>query len=464
MKLKTTFITLNDGTQICAPADRTLMTNFILQEQGDWFEDEIGFVRSYIKPGMYALDIGANYGLYSTAIANSLKGEGMLWCFEPTQNTADALRQTIEKNKLGSSVELIQAGLSDHIGQATFFTSPNAELNSLTATQSTTGEKQTIELLTLDDCQAKYQWEQLDFIKLDAEGEEVNILKRAEQTLASCSPLIMFELKHGSQINTELIGAFNHLGYKPYYLVPGLNALTPLDTTKPVDPFQLNLFCCKDNTADKLVKDGYLVKESSPLPARNSDAAKIFFKQFEFSNGIVLNASSEPNAAQQDYLQAFNAYACARSSESSNEQRLGHLVFAFEIVKKVLSTGERKIERLSTFARIAYDIGQRNIGNQIIGYILQKYLQKATPFTISEPFVPPGSEFESISPDGRIEDWLRAAALDQFIRKQAFSCYFTNAKQLLQYFDVLTRMNFLHPDMQQRKKVTIAKERVRHRS
>lgn len=120
------------------------MSNFVLREQGDWFEDEIHFVRKFIKPDMVALDIGANYGLYSSAIAKSLGDKGKLWCFEPTPNTADALRRTIEKNDLSKRVEIIEAGLSDHVGTATFYMTPNAELNSLTSDGELSAEWLTI--------------------------------------------------------------------------------------------------------------------------------------------------------------------------------------------------------------------------------------------------------------------------------------------------------------------------------
>ena len=165
MNIKTTYITLNDGTKICAPEEANLMSNYVLLEQGDWFEDEIHFVRHFIKPGMIALDIGANDGLYSTAIANNLGDNGKLWCFEPTPNTAKALRSTIEKNKLEKQVEVIEAGLSDHAGTATFYLSPNAELNSLTSSTETSEESLTIKLLTLDQCKKEHDWKKIDFIK-----------------------------------------------------------------------------------------------------------------------------------------------------------------------------------------------------------------------------------------------------------------------------------------------------------
>ena len=54
---------------IVVPDQVQLMTTYVLREQEDWFEDEIKFLRSYLRAGMHAVDIGANYGLYALSIA-----------------------------------------------------------------------------------------------------------------------------------------------------------------------------------------------------------------------------------------------------------------------------------------------------------------------------------------------------------------------------------------------------------
>ncbi|MFT5716975.1 MAG: protein O-GlcNAc transferase [Oleiphilaceae bacterium] len=457
MKLDTTYITLNNGTKICAPSDKNLMTNYVLEEQGDWFEDEIHFVRAFIKPDMQTLDIGANYGLYSTAIANNLGKKGKLWCFEPTQNTADALRKTIEKNNLDDRIELIQAGLSDHSGQATFFTSLNAELNSLTETSSTSSEKQTIDLLTLDQCLEKYQWQTLDFIKLDAEGEELNILKAGQKTLSDCSPLIMFELKHGTEVNTPLIKAFKDLGYASYHLIPSLNILIPLDPTKPLDSYQLNLFCCKNDTAEKLMAEGFLIKKPTIAALEPSQAYDSFFNEQPFLKDAQKDISQPSDERGLVFQQTLNAYASSRNVELSNIDRFQHLLLAFELAKKFLSAGESKIERLSTLARISYDIGQRGVGNQITTYIIDRYIDKAQVIeALNEPFVPSCKEFETIDTDGKLKNWLLSSAVDQYIRKHAFSCYFTE-KKLAPHFNKLKKLGFLKAEMKSRQALLLAR-------
>ncbi|HSM98581.1 MAG TPA: FkbM family methyltransferase, partial [Gallionella sp.] len=204
------------------------MTTFILQEQHDWFEDEIKFLRHCIKPGMRIIDIGANYGLYTLTCAKIVGASGRVWAFEPTQATATCLKMSISENQF-SNIELIQSGLSNRLGKARLYTSPNSELNSLSRGPASTDQFEEISLLTLDYCTSKFGWERIDFIKLDAEGEEINILESGKESLASLSPLIMFELKHARNINHPLINRFKDMGYDSYRLIPGLNVLIPFD-------------------------------------------------------------------------------------------------------------------------------------------------------------------------------------------------------------------------------------------
>lgn len=436
MPKNTDFLTLFDGTRICAPTDIKLMTPFVLREQQDWFEDEIRFVRSCITPEMTAVDIGANYGLYSTAIANQLGDKGKLYSFEPTPDTAQALRETIKENGLDKKVELLETGLSDHAGEASFYASKNAELNSLHAENAEGAEKITISLDTLDACAERLDWQNLDFIKLDAEGEEINILKGGQTVLTEKSPLIMFELKHGTQVNKGLVEAFTNQGYDIYVLIPGLNTLAPLDAQYPIDGYLLNLFACKQDTANSLAKRGLLVRAAEPLEA----------SEVALPDHATLNAKTTHH---EGYRAALEAYLAACDTSREMQSRYQHLLFAYDRLKQALQMGESRFERLSTYARIAFDFGQRQVGMKICEYMLQRFLGKGESITQEEPFVAMSEAFADVAANDEPENWAKAMIIDQFIRKHAYSCYFTGAKTL-PLFDELKKLGFLLDDMVRR--------------
>jgi hypothetical protein len=47
-----------------------------LIEQEDLFEKEIAFVRRLLQPSMRAIDVGANYGTYTLAMARAAGPKG----------------------------------------------------------------------------------------------------------------------------------------------------------------------------------------------------------------------------------------------------------------------------------------------------------------------------------------------------------------------------------------------------
>ena len=69
----------------------------------------------------------------------------------------------------------------------------NAEFNSLVRDDLATVT--TVPVETLDVCPERYGWKGIDFMKIDAEGEETNIIAGGRRFFAECSPLILYEVK-----------------------------------------------------------------------------------------------------------------------------------------------------------------------------------------------------------------------------------------------------------------------------
>ncbi|MFT6123697.1 MAG: hypothetical protein ACJASG_002231, partial [Oleiphilaceae bacterium] len=65
-------------------------------------------------------------------------------------------------------------------------------------------------------------------------------------------------------------------------------------------------------------------------------------------------------------------------------------------------------------------------------------------------------EFETIDTDGKLKNWLLSSAVDQYIRKHAFSCYFTE-KKLAPHFNKLKKLGFLKAEMKSRQALLLAR-------
>ena len=64
---------LKTGDTLVVPRSLACITTYTVLEQEDWFEKEPAFLMHWLKPGMTALDIGANFGIYSLAMARRLR-------------------------------------------------------------------------------------------------------------------------------------------------------------------------------------------------------------------------------------------------------------------------------------------------------------------------------------------------------------------------------------------------------
>jgi len=440
-----TSITIKDNINVVVPASPEYMTTFILLEQGDWFEDEIKFLRSYIKPGMKIIDIGSNYGLYTLALAKIISNSGYIWAFEPTEFTSKCLKKSILNNNL-KNINLIQSGLSNRVGAAKFYVAINSELNSLSQIDEQNAQYEMVSLLTLDYCKEKYNWDHIDFIKLDAEGEEVNILEQGINTLSSLSPLVMFELKHGNNINVSLITQFNKIGYNCYRLVPGLNVLIPFDHTQPIDDFLLNLFCCKEDKEKLLESGGIIVKNTTTAKVEKESFAYEYIKDLAFGESIIISNSISKNTDK--YIEVLNLYIMSLSKSSSSSFRLSCLMESLKGAQKIFEQGEKNIVRLTTFSRIAFDAGECSFGVKILSYLINLYIDN-TNFMVNELLLPASPRYDNIEPRGRINEWLLSSILEQYIEKHAYSTYFSEGETSY-LFNKLTLWGYMNEDMQRR--------------
>src|SRR5882762_496967 len=59
---------------------------------GSWSEPELDLIPFAVKPGDTALDLSANFGLYSYHLSRALGDKGHTFAFEPVPFTFDTLR------------------------------------------------------------------------------------------------------------------------------------------------------------------------------------------------------------------------------------------------------------------------------------------------------------------------------------------------------------------------------------
>src|SRR6266850_5412978 len=86
---------------------------------GSWSEPELDLIPLAVKPGETALDLGANFGLYTYHLSRALQGSGQIYAFEPVPFTFATL-QLVGKLLRFRNVKLIEKGCSDKADKISF--------------------------------------------------------------------------------------------------------------------------------------------------------------------------------------------------------------------------------------------------------------------------------------------------------------------------------------------------------
>ena len=407
---------LADGTLIVLAASLRTITTYVLLEQEAWFEKEARFVPLLLKPGATVLDIGANVGVYSLALARRAGPTGRVYAYEPAGEPRRLLAKGKDANML-QNLHIMDAALSDRPRQAHLAAGVSSELHSLS--EDPTGE--TVSVTSLDVEDAGRDWGSPDFVKIDAEGEEHRIIQGGRSFFTRHSPLVMFEVKAGLSADTTIADAFHALGYGIFRLLPGAPLLVPWRQGEPLDTYELNLFAAKPDRAGALAREGHLVSEVpdwSPDHTQRAHALDLLAAQ---SFGPPLMLLTAP-ALGSPYRDALAGYALWRTQGAPLALRYAALRFSYEVLEELCRT-TAELGRLSTYARVAWDLGNRK---DAVVQLHRAYELSRTRNQLTEPFWPANPRFDTIVPHDNVGQWFLVGLLEQYEIASAFSSLFVD--------------------------------------
>ena len=149
-----------------------------------------------IKPGDLVLDIGGHYGQYAVLFASLVGPAGRVVTFEPDAFAREVLRRNLALNPCAASVKVKKTALSDTSGMHTFFSRGGDSMSSLArsglgSNASAPGvTEQTVATMPLDDYLTANGLGFPQWIKLDTEGAEINILRDTRRVLMSGAVIV----------------------------------------------------------------------------------------------------------------------------------------------------------------------------------------------------------------------------------------------------------------------------------
>jgi FkbM family methyltransferase len=180
--------------------------------------------REHFGDGVVALDCGANIGALTVKWAKAMAGWGGVMAIEPQERIYYALCGNIVINNcfnafavhaaLGAETGTLAIPVPNYLAPGSF---GSLELRS-SKTNENIGQAidydklVPVQLLTID----KLDFSRMDFIKIDVEGMEQEVLAGAKETLERSHPIIMIE--HIKSKKESLIEVLSGYGYVVYEL------------------------------------------------------------------------------------------------------------------------------------------------------------------------------------------------------------------------------------------------------
>ena len=163
-------------------------------------EAEFEFAERYLQRGMTVLDIGAHHGFYTLLAARKVGPTGRVIAFEPSARERSSLSWNLHINRC-KNVDVEPFALGAAEGPATLFVIEGEQTgcNSLRQPAPDVAEPRVevaVAVRRLDRILAQKMIRNVDFIKLDAEGAELEILKGAGTLLTEVPrPVMLLEVQ-----------------------------------------------------------------------------------------------------------------------------------------------------------------------------------------------------------------------------------------------------------------------------
>jgi FkbM family methyltransferase len=205
-------------------------------------EGEVKFVQRFVKPSMVCFDIGANQGFYTVLLSKMVGSQGKVFAFEPVTTEFRKLSRNLQINRCSSMVALEKVGVSSYEGVADMFVCLNGHgsRSSMRPPPQEVKARTLIEkvsVTTLDSFVHTRNIERIDFIKIDAEGSEKDVLHGGRNVLNTLRPVILIEMADvvAQQFGYFAIEVFKFLEDHHYVLFEvektgGLKPARPKDT------------------------------------------------------------------------------------------------------------------------------------------------------------------------------------------------------------------------------------------
>jgi FkbM family methyltransferase len=165
----------------------------VILKEGEWENSISKVIKARVNQDSVFVDVGANIGYYSLFAAAVMNGGGRVLAFVPIAHLCGQIKKSLEKNNF-KNVELFQAALSNVDGKTELgIVDENIGASGLKRSSESVPVKKIIEvtLSRLDSFEVLI--DRIDLVKIDVEGNELEVLQGAKNTIEKFLPDLIIE-------------------------------------------------------------------------------------------------------------------------------------------------------------------------------------------------------------------------------------------------------------------------------
>jgi FkbM family methyltransferase len=170
------------------PVGRWIFLNAYWTYKTLW-EPDIGFLRQFVRPNDWIVDIGANVGFFSRRFCDWVSGSGRVLAFEPEAENFRALEETAAKQAWDGVLLARQCLVADAD------TTLQLVLNTGNPADHHIGiGGVATPAVRLDTVLGDLAWPRVGLVKIDVQGAEGLVLEGAGETLRRSRPAVLVEI------------------------------------------------------------------------------------------------------------------------------------------------------------------------------------------------------------------------------------------------------------------------------
>ncbi|EMI17905.1 FkbM family methyltransferase [Rhodopirellula maiorica SM1] len=219
------------------------------------YEPELVGATTRLFTGGVFYDIGASIGIYAVTMANVCKAHcGYVRAFEPVPTNLRRLEAQISENELGEElIQIERIALSNEPGTAMMDLCDDGKPGNAKITSS---GQVSVEVTLLDNIWAKRNREPVDFVKIDTEGWDANIITGGREMIRECRPNLLVEFNrermtnHGIPLDPAWEFLVGEMKYRVFYLDEQTGVVEEVQQPGDLE----NLFFVREDDVERILR------------------------------------------------------------------------------------------------------------------------------------------------------------------------------------------------------------------